>query len=303
MNYKKYLDTQIKKTESNLSSRLKNNDFDFFYNCIHEFIEDDKEEFVQAFTEFGMQFENKYNVSGIIQKIFYEKSESAIIQFVKDTNIENFKKLANSYYWLNLAFIKGLKNKQDVKGEFFQDTVFASFLAYCFYPQALQKTLNYLETEYEQSLKEESEKILPEKRKYDKYYGYADVFQLLKELLSKEENYPFNEMIDVPVESHYDFAIKNYLSQDISVVNEVLEKLAQFHINNPGESYLDTFNHDCWKSFPLEMISILICRKRQGLSNEGISHPLIQPYLSFIFEAESLPHDELTKKLEEKIID
>lgn len=34
MNYKKYLDTQIKKTESNLNSRIKNNDFEFFYNCV-----------------------------------------------------------------------------------------------------------------------------------------------------------------------------------------------------------------------------------------------------------------------------
>lgn len=302
MNYKKYLDTQIKKTESNLSSRIRNNDFDFFYSCINEFIENDKDEFFQTFTELGMQFENKYTISGIIQKIFYVRSESEIVKFNKQPKIENFKQLLDAYYWLNLAFVKGCKENNELKGEFFQDTVFASLLAYCFYPQALEKTVHYLQAEYDESLKNENEKISPEKRKYDKYYGYADVFQLLKELLSQEKNGFFNEMVDETINSDYQFVINNYLSEDINIVNDVLEKLAKFHISNKGESYLDTFNHDCWKIFPLEMISILICRKRGGLSNEGVSHPLILSFIPFIYEVESLPDDQLTKSLESKII-
>ncbi|BFO67570.1 hypothetical protein [Chryseobacterium sp. KCF3-3] len=302
MNYKKYLDTQIKKIESNLNSRINNNNFEFFYNCINDFIENDKEEFVEAFTEFGMQFENKYHISGILQKIFYVRSETNIVQFSKHSDSENFKKLLDAYYWLNMAFIKGYKENQELKGEFFQDTVFASFLAYSFYPQALEGTLDYLYAEYNESLKNESEKIAPEKRKYDKYYGYADVFQLLQSLISNDYHNSFKEMLKVSTDISYEFIINNYLSEDPNIVNEVLEKMAVFHINNKGESYLDTFNHDCWKIFPLEMISILMARKRKGLSNEGISHPLILNFLPFIFEVESLPKDELTKKLEHKIV-
>lgn len=302
MNYKKYLDTQIKKIESNLNSRIKNNDFEFFYNCINDFIENDKEEFVEAFTEFGMQFENKYPISGILQKIFYVRSETNIVEFSKHSDSENLKKLLDAYYWLNMAFIKGYKGNQELKGEFFQDTVFASLLAYSFYPQALEGTLDYLYAEYNESLKNDSEKIAPEKRKYDKYYGYADVFQLLQSLISNDYHNSFKEMLKVPTDISYEFIINNYLSEDPNIVNEVLEKMAVFHINNKGESYLDTFNHDCWKIFPLEMISILMARKRKGLSNEGISHPLILNFLPFIFEVESLPKDELTKKLERKIV-
>ncbi|WP_374464435.1 hypothetical protein [Chryseobacterium sp.] len=301
MNYKKYLDIQIKKTESNLGSRIKNNDFEFFYSCVNDFIENDKEEFVESFTELGMQFENKYSISGILQKIFYVRSESGIVEFNKQADINNFRKLLDAYYWLNIAFIKAYKENQELKGEFFQDTVFASLLAYSFYPQALEHTLDYLYAEYNESFKNESEKVVPEKRKYDKYYGYADVFQLLKSLISKDHN-TFAEMLEVPAHVDYEFAINNYLSEDPEVVNEVLEKMAVFHINNKGESYLDTFNHDCWKVFPLEMISVLIGRRRRGLSNEGISHPLISHFLPFIFEVESLPNDELTKKLESKIV-
>lgn len=302
MNYKKYVETQIKKTESNLSSREKNNDFGFFYNCINKFIENDKEEFSQTFTELGMQFENKYNISGIIQKVFYVRSERAIVEFNKQSGIENFKKLLDAYYWLNLAFVKGYNDNNALKGEFFQDTVFASLLAYCFYPQALEKTVHYLQAEYDESFKNENEKISPEKRKYDKYYGYADVFQLLKELLSQEKKVFFKEMVDVTINSDYQFVINNYLSKESDIVNDVLNKLAEFHITNKGDSYLDTFNHDCWKNFPLEMISILICRKRNGLSNEGVCHPLIVSIIPFIFEVDSLPDDELTKRLENKII-
>ncbi|WP_346986255.1 hypothetical protein [Chryseobacterium sp. POE27] len=302
MNYKKYLNIQIKKTEANLNSRIKNNDFEFFYNCINEFIENDEEQFSQTFTELGMQFENKYNISGIIQKVFYLRSESEIVNFNKENNIEDFQKLLDAYYWLNLAFIKADQENHELKGEFFQDIVLASLLAYCFYPKALEKTLHYLQTEYNESLKEEKEKIAPEKRKYDKYYGYADVFQLLKELLSYEQNDTFKDMVDVAIENNYQFVINHYLSEDSNIVNEVLEKLAEFHFNNKGESYLDTFNHDCWKNFPIEMISILISRKRKGLSNEGINHPLISAFLPFIFETISLPNDELTKKLENKIV-
>jgi len=301
MNYKKYLDIQIKKTESNLNSRIKNNDFEFFYNCVNDFIESDKEEFVEAFTEFGMQFENKYSISGILQKIFYVRSESGIVEFNKQADINNFRKLLDAYYWLNMAFIKAYKGNKELKGEFFQDTVFASLLAYSFYPQALESTLDYLYAEYSESFKNESEKIVPEKRKYDKYYGYADVFQLLKSLISNDHN-TFAKMLEVPVHVDYDFVIHNYLSEDPEVVNEVLEKMAVFHINNKGESYLDTLNHDCWKVFPLEMISILIGRRRRGLSNEGINHPLISHFLPFIFKVESLPNDEITKKLESKIV-
>ncbi|WP_426478247.1 hypothetical protein ACP3T3_01895 [Chryseobacterium sp. CBSDS_008] len=302
MNYKKYLDIQIKKTESNLNSRTKNNNFEFFYNCVNDFIENDKEEFVESFTEFGMQFENKYSISGILQKIFYVRSESSIVEFNKQADINNFRKLLDAYYWLNLAFIKAYKENQELKGEFFQDTVFASLLAYSFYPQALDHTLDYLYVQYNETLKDESEKIIPEKRKYDKYYSYADVFQLLKSLISSNHNTSFEKMLEVSVHADYEFAIKNYLSEDPEVVNEVLEKMAAFHINNKGESYLDTFNHDCWKIFPLEMISILIDRRRRGLSNEGINHPLISHFLPFIFEVGSLPNDEFTKRLESKII-
>lgn len=302
MNYEKYISLQHKRTEENLSGRLKNNDFDFFYNCINEFIENGNEEFVKAFTEFGLQFENRYNVSGIIQKIFYVRSENSIVEFNKISDTHHFKGLLDSYYWLNLAFVKSYQEKKELKGEFFQDTVLASLMAYCFYPQALEKTLEYLKAEYNESFKDKSEKKLPEQRKYNLYYGYSDIFQLLKELLSQEDKNYFQDMIHVPVENHYTFVINNYLNEDINVVNEVLEKLAQFHINNKGESYLDTFNHDCWKIFPLEMISILICRQRKGLSNEGINHPLIDGFLPYIFELEYLPNDEITKKLENKIL-
>ncbi|CAI8876169.1 hypothetical protein [Chryseobacterium sp. IT-36CA2] len=302
MNYKKYLDTQIKKIESNLNSRTKNNDFEFFYNCINDFIENDKEEFIQAFTEFGMPFENKYYIPGILQKIFYVRSEIKIVEFSKKYDNESFIKLLDAYYWLNMAFMKGYKDSQELKGEFFQDTVFASLLAYCFYPQALEGTLDYLYAEYYELLKNESERIAPGKRKYDKYYGYADIFQLLQSLISNDYNNSFKEMLTVSADKSYEFIINNYLSEDPNVVNEVLEKMAAFHINNKGESYLDTFNHDCWKIFPLEMISILIARRKKGLSNEGISHLLISHFLPFIFEVEALPDDELTKRLESKII-
>ena len=301
MDYKKYLATQIKETESTLNSRIKSNDFNYFYNCINRFLEENEEIFSETFTEFGIQFENEYQIAEVIQKIFYVKSELGIIEFNKQSNIENFTKLVNAYYWLNLAFIKGYKTNREVKGEFFQDTVFAALLAYCFYPHALAATLNYLTVIYNESFKDEKEMVAPERRKYNKYYGYSDVFQLLRVLISMPENVAFKAMIDVPIDESYQFVIYHYLSEDRNLVNTVLERLAKFHVNKSGESYLDTFNHACWKVFPLELISILICRKRKGLSNEGISHPLIKTFIPFIYSTELLPADELTKKLEKKI--
>lgn len=40
-----------------------------------------------------MQFENKYSISGILQKIFYVRSESSIVDFNKQADINNFRKL------------------------------------------------------------------------------------------------------------------------------------------------------------------------------------------------------------------
>ncbi|NSL86909.1 hypothetical protein ECE50_008710 [Chitinophaga sp. Mgbs1] len=269
---------------------------------MNEFIGNDKDEFVQAFTEFGMQFENKYSVQDILQKIFYARAENGIVEFSQTPDAGHFKAILDAYYWLNLAFVKSYQEEQELKGEFFQDVVFASLLAYCFYPQALAKTVNYLEAEYKESFKAEADRKAPEQRKYDRYYGYGDIFQLLKVLVSDNHKGAFVEMISGTVETHYEFAIRNFLSEDPGVVNEVLEMLAQFHVNNKGESYLDTLNHDCWKVFPLEMMGVVICRQRKGLSNAGVSHPLIAAFLPFVFETESLPADELTRKLELKII-
>ncbi|MDR2271939.1 MAG: hypothetical protein LBF27_13625 [Sphingobacterium sp.] len=297
MDYKKHVYTGIRAAESTLNSRIESNDFNYFYDCIDGFLDKNEERFFETFEEFGMQFENEYHISEIIQKIFYLRSEQGIVAFYKQSDIENFAAVVDAYYWLNLAFIKGYKANREIKGEFFQDVVFAALLAYCFYPHAVAATLDYLIADYNQSFKDEKERVPPQKRKYDKYYSFADVFQLLKVFLRTAGNDAFDFMIDVTIEERYQFAINHYLSEDPHVVNEVLERLAEFRVDNIGESYLDTFNHDCWKVFPLEMLSILICRKRNGLSNRGISHPLIAAFAPFIHEPAFFPVDELTKKL------
>ena len=54
-----------------------------------------------------------YIISDIVQKIFYQKSEKAILHFSKEGNYEHFIKLIDSYYWLNLAFAKSLNEKKN----------------------------------------------------------------------------------------------------------------------------------------------------------------------------------------------
>ena len=301
MSYRKYLITQIKKIESNYNNRIKSNGFDFFYDCVNEYIKFNTNKFEKCFIEFGMEFKNVYIISDIVQKIFYQKSEKAILHFNKEGNYENFIKLIDSYYWLNLAFAKSLNEKKELKGEFFQDIVFSTLISYCFYPQSLDSNLEYLNCEYSEYFKKEEEKTTLQNRKYSKYYGYSDVFQLLVAILKNEENI-FDNYVLVDTNKDYKFVIDNYLNEDKEIANSVLEKLAKFHIENKGESYLDTFNNNYWKIFPIEMISILVARNKANISNEGVNHPLISQFTPYLFHNYFLPNDELTKNLESKII-
>ncbi|WP_268847560.1 hypothetical protein [Flavobacterium aestivum] len=292
---KKYLTKVVGEIKSNFETRDNTNDVKFYLNCINEFINSGKKEFSYEFEEFGMTFTNQYPLNDIINFLFYYKSEKAIISFEENQTQNEFDNLVDAFSWLNLSFISAQNDEVKQSGEFFQDIVFSCLFAYCFYPSSLKQTLNYLNNYYDQ------ESINWSVEDFKNNYGYSDVLQLLQFILNREGiAYNLKLKEQELINSEYDFVIKNLLDKDEKVFSEIISKLSKFHINNKGKSYLDTFNHDAWKYFPLELIAISKFRAKNNLSNT-INSDLINKFIPFI-DLAKCPSEVTTLDLDSKLI-
>ena len=290
-----YLTKIVKEIKSDSETRDNTNDVKFYLNCIDEFINSGTKEFSYEFQEFGITFTNKYPLNDVINFLFYYKSENSIILFEENQTQKSFDNLVDAFSWLNLSFISAQDDETKQSGEFFQDIVFSCLFAYCFYPTSLKPTLNYLNNYFDQ------ESINWSSKDFKNNYGYSDILQLLLFILDQED-IPYNLRLKEQelISNEYDFAIKNLLDEDEKVFSEVISKLSKFHIDNKGKSYLDTFNHDVWKYFPIELIAVFKFRKKNNLSNT-ISSNLINKFIPFI-DLVKCPSEVTTLILDSKLI-
>lgn len=287
----------INDIKSNYDSRIKyHDDISFKYDSITEFINFGKTQFAFTFEEMGMKFTNEYNIKDIVQSLFYLRSEESILDFENDRTKESFNSLLDSYSWLNLSIILSLKEKKIMSGEFFQDIVFACLFSYCYFPEVYKENFKYLEFYYQYESNNWSD------ADFNKNYGYADIFQLLLFIALEEKIIEdISVFKKVKINTHYSFVLKNIFTNKDKTIEEVYKNLFAVRNSNSGSSYLDTFNHECWKYFPIEIISVLFFRKRNNIINNNFDDSFFDHFIPFLFTKNDIPNNELTKKMLQKI--
>lgn len=80
------------------------------------------------------------------------------------------------------------------------------------------------------------------------------------------------------------------------------EKACEFHLERSKNSMLYEFSWEEDMIIPSELLATLLIRKKLGLTNENVCHPIIMPFLSFLkLEKNSILIDSFEYNLIQKI--
>lgn len=291
-----YLKKVKKNIQSDNESRQNSTDFTFHYACVEQYVQKSIVRFEYEFEELGMKFKNVYNIAEIINSVFYDRYEKSIVRFDEDKTEENFGLLLDSFCWLLFSLSMSKKEGKLLQGEFFQDIVLAALFAYCFYPKLLPDIIEYIHAYYTIECENWKE------RDFKCYYGYSNIFQLLLFILKFEKSFDISMFKDVNIEQNYRYVLDHILSEDHDEVKEMYTVMANFHISDKDEDYLDVFNHSCWRYFPVEMFAVMLFRNRHSLASfDSFDNELIAYFMPYVFIDKSLPIDNLTKEIALKI--
>lgn len=290
----------VKKIKEICEYQDRTSDSVFFKNSLEELLEKKKSVFFRQTELFGEICEQSYTSCEILIHVYQQNVFRNIVNFEQEANELNFKRLLDSYYLLNLSLIEANKTNERPHGYFLPDYIFCSLLSYCFYPQSLPYMLTSLKKYHNEKFINQRNQIRNEN--IEKYYGYSNIFQLLKFIL--KEKYPsvFEDVFSVNISCEYKYIIDNLLSEDINTISDILEKLAILHMKNPGNSYLDVYNHIEWRYLPLEIITVYKFREYNGISNVGIKNKLTKKIIPFILSSNNLPEMNNVKEIEKCIL-
>ena len=83
------------------------------------------------------------------------------------------------------------------------------------------------------------------------------------------------------VNNAYKQIFETIFSEDVDVFRETILSMCDYHLANTRDSHLVEFNTLLWQYFPIEILVLLKERLKRGLSNDGISHPLLDDFLPY----------------------
>ena len=271
-----------------------NAEHDFYYNSINDFIDNGITLFTRQALIFDELKDLNYNIQEIIASLYSIEIMPHIIEYDSKKDEDSFKKMLDIFYLRNLSIIEAYRQDKNAStiGSFFCDYIYAALLAYCYYPNRLDDILHALRFCYKHTFT---------KPFCFKHYGYNSVFQLLRFVVGSQYEYIFEEMKSVEMLPVYEYAINNILSEDVLMVNDVLNQLAKYHNTCPMNSYLDLHNHIEWRYLPLELFAFFKYRQYHHVSNDGIKNKLTNRFFPHFMMTVSLPETSLVKKIEDRL--
>ena len=268
-----------------------------------EYINTEKKEFEHNAIVFGEEKTINVHILSVLHSITYrEKIPFAILEFTKTSNQLNFNKLINSYYYDSLLHILALKEKTFVSGLLVSDIALSFIFCSIFFPDDLDLISKQLVNVLNDYLKREKEN--PKLQRGE--FGRSSTIYLAAYLASY---FKLKEISDILL----DFCKKNIQSDYFKAINDInflkdnfeytcIEGMLNFHINNSKSDLTLPFNHELWQYFPIEVLSLLILRERNGLKNEKIeSSNFIRLFIPYIYE-KNIVLDAETQKVKSRIL-
>lgn len=77
----------------------------------------------------------------------------------------------------------------------------------------------------------------------------------------------------------------------MTILQEIIDQMCQYHIDNSKGNYLLEFNGDLPEYFPIEILFLLKNRVSKGHSIEGIHHILIDDFLPYFLNDFEISED------------
>jgi|GEM_PF-3235934 len=218
---------------------------------------------------------------------------------------KQYQNLLKGFFYIILNNILNLKKEKINSGILGADLSLMYILSLTYFPQEAdligKQLIRFIK--YHKAKEEEKKHY---KGRMKEIFGYSDVVWLSsviskyygKELLSKEIREYCNSIINPT----YKKAVDNLFSKDQLVVNKWVNELVEFHIQNSKSDLTLPFNHEEWQYYPIEIISLLEVRLKEGLKIDFIENDFIKEFLPHLGIDLPVKLDDFTLKLKNRVM-
>lgn len=299
------MEKQIASYKKNLIKHFKfvldeSNEQEAFINeFFKEFVRKGTPAFQKVLIVFGEEEKMDFNSLSVIEKQVYGFSiPESILAFSESKNSKNYQQLVNAWYRESLLQITAGNNNQFLDGILHTDLALSTIFTAAYFPEKAKSVGSHL-LNFLKAHKERFEIYPP-----DLEFGYGSTVFLAAYLLDQTGESPLAAGIKSfcknPVPA-YESAIGDLYSADEKKVNDWVDLLVKFHLDNSKDDLTLPFNHERWQFFPIEIISLLKLRVQKGLSNDFIKNQLVVDFIPFIKET-AVSVDEETRLLESRVV-
>lgn len=214
-----------------------------------------------------------------------------ISQFINSPNAETYNQLLNGYFLEIIYYIAEKNYQKNLNNGFDTDRTLSLFFAMTYCNSSIQSEMmnvldyykNHEEFQDDDGTQEfyGAKTILPLA-----YYFYQQnkqnqswSFDLTNIKDSKGKSIHGDIMANItPL---YQKVIENINTDDMDLLQNIIDELCQYRLDNSKGNYLLEFNGNTVEYFPIEILFLLKYRVQNGYSVNGIHHILIDDFLPY----------------------
>lgn len=216
-----------------------------------------------------------------------------VSQFIKSPNQETYNQLLNAYFLKIIYFIAEKNYQKSTQNGFDTDRTLSLIFAMMYCDNTIQsemmQVLQYYKDHQNDDCDEDEEgndfygakTILPLA-----YYFYGQntqnqawSFDLTN--ITDSNGKPVKADIMANITPLYQKAIDNIETEDMALLQQIIDELCQYRLDNSKGDYLLEFNGNTVEYFPIEILFLLKYRAQKGHSIDGIHHELIDEFLPY----------------------
>ena len=214
-----------------------------------------------------------------------------ISQFIKFSNKENYNKLLNAYFLKIIYFIAEKNYQKSLHNGFDTDRTLSLIFSMAYCDNTIQGEVMSVLDYYKNNEKYKNENGIKA------FYGAKTILPLAYYFYNKNaKNQPWsfdltnitdNKRNPVKVDimanitQLYQKAIDNIETDDMALLQQIIDELCQYRLDNSKGNYLLEFDGNTVEYFPIEILFLLKYRVQKGHSIDGIQHILIDDFLPY----------------------
>lgn len=245
-----------------------------------------------AWREMGNDYTDTYDQYDMIDRCLIFQYD-LISQFIKFPNQETYNQLLNAYFLKIIYYIAEKNYQKSTQNGFDTDRTLSLIFAMMYCNNAIQgemmKVLEYYKHHRNDDCDEDEEDndfygtktILPlAYHFYDKNtQNQAWSFDLTN--ITDSNSKPVKANIMANITPLYQKAIDNIETDDMTLLQQIIDELCQYRLDNSKGNYLLEFNGNIVEYFPIEILFLLKYRVQKGYLIDGIHHELLDEFLPY----------------------